>query len=407
MKKFFAILVTMAILVSSVCIALPSAAAASYTVTADADYAAKKVSVTVEMTENSGLSGCIIDLTYDANVLTCTSAAAGSVWTGDVEANTANEGVVIFYAVPEDMDVVTTATGVIFTAEFDLKAGASEEAPFNFALVCGENDEDNHFVAENGDLHAVALNATVKGDKALVDAKPVVPAPEATKFNLTSEVVDGKYLVHCDIADNAGIWALIMNVDYNDAALGAPALKAGDVFTATELGSSNVTGKPAIIFVEGAALADNKANGRAFTLEFAVLDCSETPDVKAEMVEIINIDFGDVDYALTEQYVAIEHKVAEDAAPDCTTDVKCELCGTVVTPALGHDEVTVEGTPADCENDVLTDGIKCSVCGEWIKEQVVDPAKGHTPAEAVKENVVAPDCDTDGSYDEVIKCQGR
>ena len=95
MKKFFAILVTMAILVSSVCIALPSAAAdkaASYTVTADADYAAKKVSVTVEMTENSGLSGCIIDLTYDANVLTCTSAAAGSVWTGDVEANTANEG---------------------------------------------------------------------------------------------------------------------------------------------------------------------------------------------------------------------------------------------------------------------------------------------------------------------------
>ena len=71
-----------------------------------------------------------------------------------------------------------------------------------------------------------------------------------------------------------------------------------------------------------------------------------------------------------------------------TDGKKCSLCGEILVAqeeiaALGHTEETVAGTPATCTEAGLTDGKKCSVCGEVLTEQEEIAALGHNP-EAVE-----------------------
>ena len=49
-----------------------------------------------------------------------------------------------------------------------------------------------------------------------------------------------------------------------------------------------------------------------------------------------------------------------------------------ITLCPAHTPVTMKGTPATCTETGLTDGQKCSVCGEILKAQEIIPAKGHT-----------------------------
>ena len=77
------------------------------------------------------------------------------------------------------------------------------------------------------------------------------------------------------------------------------------------------------------------------------------------------------------------------AAATCTTPKTCKTCGDTEGDALGHDWVD-----ADCETPKT-----CKTCGDTEGN-----ALGHTPGTAVKENVVEPDDENDGSYDDVIYC---
>lgn len=65
-----------------------------------------------------------------------------------------------------------------------------------------------------------------------------------------------------------------------------------------------------------------------------------------------------------------------------TEGEKCSVCGEILksqeeVPALGHTEEVVPGKAATCTKAGLTDGLKCSVCQETLKEQEVIPALGH------------------------------
>ncbi len=62
-----------------------------------------------------------------------------------------------------------------------------------------------------------------------------------------------------------------------------------------------------------------------------------------------------------------------------TGDYKGELTLTrVLGEAHQHTEEIIPGTPATCTQSGLTDGKKCSECGEILLAQEVIPAKGHT-----------------------------
>ena len=86
-------------------------------------------------------------------------------------------------------------------------------------------------------------------------------------------------------------------------------------------------------------------------------------------------------------------------AATCTEDgneayYKCSECGKYFSDEAGNTEISLEdtviaatghkveklpGKAATCTEDGLTEGEKCSVCGEVIKAQEVIKAAGHTP----------------------------
>ena len=85
------------------------------------------------------------------------------------------------------------------------------------------------------------------------------------------------------------------------------------------------------------------------------------------------------------------HTIVDDIAinPTCTTTGKtagqhCSSCGEIIIPqtiipALGHDPIAVNGTPATCTADGLTNGTKCSRCNAKLTEREIIPALGHSP----------------------------
>ncbi len=107
--------------------------------------------------------------------------------------------------------------------------------------------------------------------------------------------------------------------------------------------------------------------------------------------------------------VTVAGKEATCTETGLTDGKKCSVCGETtvaqtVIPVLGHTEVTVAGKEATCTETGLTEGKKCSVCGEILVKQEVVNKLSHTAGEAVKENIVSANCSADGSYDSVVKC---
>ncbi|MBQ7295227.1 MAG: hypothetical protein IJW86_03415 [Clostridia bacterium] len=85
---------------------------------------------------------------------------------------------------------------------------------------------------------------------------------------------------------------------------------------------------------------------------------------------------------------------AYEYCKDCTYTTKVEI------PASGHTEETVKGYAATCTETGLSDGVKCSECGDTLTEQVEIPASGHT-----KETVKGYDATcTETGLSDGVKC---
>ncbi|MBR6793636.1 MAG: hypothetical protein IKM48_04690, partial [Clostridia bacterium] len=110
-------------------------------------------------------------------------------------------------------------------------------------------------------------------------------------------------------------------------------------------------------------------------------------------------------------HIGAEPVIENNVDPTCTTAgsydnvVYCTVCGeeisreTVTVDALGHTEETIPGKAATCTETGLTDGVKCSVCGETIVAQEEIPAKGHrwssvvtTPATCTEDGYITITC---------------
>ena len=112
-----------------------------------------------------------------------------------------------------------------------------------------------------------------------------------------------------------------------------------------------------------------------------------------------------------------------DGDATCTKDgtetATCDHgCGETATrtdegSALGHSLEYVAAVEATCEKTGSVEHWTCSRChknfaDDKATEELVNitiPAKGHTPGEAVKENVKEPTCTEKGSYEEVVYCE--
>ena len=66
------------------------------------------------------------------------------------------------------------------------------------------------------------------------------------------------------------------------------------------------------------------------------------------------------------------------AQATCEAPKTCSLCGKIEGEALGHTEEVLMGKDATCTEAGLTDGKKCSTCGEILVAQEEVPALGHT-----------------------------
>ena len=111
-----------------------------------------------------------------------------------------------------------------------------------------------------------------------------------------------------------------------------------------------------------------------------------------------------------------EAVVENRVEPDCTTAgsydsvVYCSTCQAELSreekgiDALGHDLVYTDAKEATCTEIGWNayDTCQREGCGYTTYEEI--PAHGHSPAEAVVENRVEPDCTTAGSYDSVVYC---
>ena len=62
----------------------------------------------------------------------------------------------------------------------------------------------------------------------------------------------------------------------------------------------------------------------------------------------------------------------------CTAPKTCSVCGETDGEPIGHTEETVVGTAATCTESGMSDGKKCTVCGETTVQQTVIAALGHT-----------------------------
>ena len=86
--------------------------------------------------------------------------------------------------------------------------------------------------------------------------------------------------------------------------------------------------------------------------------------------------------ALGHTEIILPGKAATCTENGLTEGKKCSVCGEIlaaqeVIPAPGHQEEILPAVPATCTEQGLTEGKKCSVCGEVLIEQKIVPALGH------------------------------
>ncbi|MBQ6990806.1 MAG: cell wall-binding repeat-containing protein, partial [Clostridia bacterium] len=118
------------------------------------------------------------------------------------------------------------------------------------------------------------------------------------------------------------------------------------------------------------------------------------PGTELEFIQIWENGEGNAPYSYFE---------TTTIAPTCTEPGKtvhtCTLCGASYEeatgePAMGHTLETLPGTAATCETEGLTEGTRCTTCGEIVTAQEVIPALGHDWDEVTI--IVPAACETDG-----------
>ncbi|MBQ2827877.1 MAG: InlB B-repeat-containing protein, partial [Clostridia bacterium] len=152
---------------------------------------------------------------------------------------------------------------------------------------------------------------------------------------------------------------------------------------------------------------DVDAYGHQYESSVAPATCTDQGYTKHECMACGDVYYTDYKDALG--HTDGEWVVTKEAT--CTDkgerELHCAVCDVVIREeeieklphTYGEYEVVVKPTCTTEGSQYKT----CTVCGNHTTPEII-PALGHTPADAVKENEVKPDCENAGSYDEVVYC---
>ena len=88
--------------------------------------------------------------------------------------------------------------------------------------------------------------------------------------------------------------------------------------------------------------------------------------------------------------IVAQKVVAAKGHKDTNKDYICDVCGEDL--CTDHDKEIIPAVAPTCTQNGLTEGVKCSICGEILVEQTVVPAKGHS----YKDTVTKPTCTEQG-----------
>ena len=298
-------------------------------------------------------------------------------------------------------------------------------------LACGEARLDRELVPATDEMtnFGEAVNKANGGTNAAKNGK-LGNRPSFDLMGLEGEAADNTVTLELteDVAVNNGL----VYVSYDPELLTFVGLESGFMYKSYNDDPEN--GYVTFAFADSEAVAAGDLLAKlTFSYENGCVDTTVTVFTeelnnnvfyfRTEDVDLYDVTYGEPAWTWNEDYTeaaatftsldeltseTVEATVAEPehADPDCTTagydkyTATVEFNGktytdvqTVEIEALGHKAITLPAVEPTCTQTGLTEGSKCSVCGEVLVEQEIIEALGHTP-EAIP--AVAPTCTATG-----------
>ena len=232
--------------------------------------------------------------------------------------------------------------------------------------------------------------------------------------------------VKITLENNPGIVSAKLNVAYDADVLEVVSKTAGSAYAT--MANGPLTANPFVVNWVDSISPDNAAVDFV-TITFKIKEGAALGEsaitVTYDPADVFNAAMVDVAFAVENGAVKVidcEHKNVTESkdnekALTCTQDecydkvVTCDDCGAVISretitvkKAEGHKPEDKNAKAPTCTEAGKEADKVCSVCGEVLSTGAAIDATGHTAGEAVKENEVAPKCQEDGSYDEVVYC---
>ena len=302
-----------------------------------------------------------------------TGALAGSIKTAGVETYNGSDSEYYFNKINKQIDDTTDLElSMNITGSAVGEIDADEPAPLRSIAIYEDNTfTKDHLVAtgEDFDASVEALDNEFTPVSGMIRGTLAISAPKLTAnnngYNLTVTVPEDKLE-----KDKTYYFVIGRDMATND--LEAKSTNTDIVFEFTtgeveEPEHEHTAGKP----VRENEVAATCAKEGSYD---EVVYCTECEEELSRETKII------AKIAHTEE--AVPGKPATCTETGLTEGTKCSVCGDVLKaqeeiPALGHKEEVIKGKTATCTEKGLTDGTKCSVCGDVLKAQEEIPALGH------------------------------
>lgn len=269
------------------------------------------VSLSVNLTANSGMAYLKFTAQYDSNALELVSVTNGSVFaTSDFD----RSGNVFQWS----SDSNNNATGKLITLNFRVKDTASA-GNYQISALVNECYNSSETTVETSVTNGTI---TVKENTVIDENAPKLVVSNA-KANL-GKTVD----VTVSLANNPGIIGTRFTLSYDKSKLELTAVKNGTVFDDTAFTSNNdITAVPFTVYWEDAlASSNNTSNGVLVTFTFKVLEDAEigtTPvEIAIDSGSTFNYDLDNVKIVSVNGSVEIANRTPGDVNGDGVVNSK-------------------------------------------------------------------------------------